>query len=39
MTQVGLVSGAASGIGAACAQRLVGTVDVLVDGGTCAVLE
>lgn len=30
VTDVGIVTGAASGIGAACAQRLVGTVDVLV---------
>jgi NAD(P)-dependent dehydrogenase (short-subunit alcohol dehydrogenase family) len=30
MTRVGLVTGAASGIGEACAERLVGTVDVLV---------
>ena len=30
MKQVGIVTGAASGIGAACAQRLVGTADVLL---------
>jgi len=30
MTEVGIVTGAASGIGLACAQLLVGTVDVLV---------
>lgn len=30
MSSVGIVTGAASGIGAACAERLVGTVDVLV---------
>ena len=30
MTQVGIVTGAASGIGLACARRLVGTVDVLL---------
>jgi len=30
MTQLGIVTGAARGIGAACAQRLVGTVDVLL---------
>jgi NAD(P)-dependent dehydrogenase (short-subunit alcohol dehydrogenase family) len=30
MTTVGIVTGAASGIGAACVQRLAGTVDVLV---------
>jgi len=30
MTSVALVTGAGSGIGAACAQRLVGTVDVLI---------
>jgi NAD(P)-dependent dehydrogenase (short-subunit alcohol dehydrogenase family) len=30
MTTVGLVTGAASGIGAACAHRLAGTADVLV---------
>jgi NAD(P)-dependent dehydrogenase (short-subunit alcohol dehydrogenase family) len=30
MTSVGIVTGAASGIGAACAQRLAGTVDVLL---------
>jgi NAD(P)-dependent dehydrogenase (short-subunit alcohol dehydrogenase family) len=30
MTSVSVVTGAASGIGAACAQRLVGTADVLI---------
>jgi NAD(P)-dependent dehydrogenase (short-subunit alcohol dehydrogenase family) len=30
MDQVGIVTGAASGIGAACARRMVGTVDVLL---------
>jgi NAD(P)-dependent dehydrogenase (short-subunit alcohol dehydrogenase family) len=30
VTRVGLVTGAASGIGAACAARLIGTVEVLV---------
>ncbi len=30
MTTVGVVTGASSGIGEACAHRLVGTVDVLV---------
>jgi NAD(P)-dependent dehydrogenase (short-subunit alcohol dehydrogenase family) len=30
MTTVGIVTGAGSGIGAACAQRLAGTVDVLL---------
>lgn len=30
MTSVGIVTGAGSGIGAACAQRLAGTVDVLL---------
>ncbi len=30
MTSVGIVTGAARGIGAACARRLVGTVDVLL---------
>ena len=30
MTSVGIVTGAASGIGAACARRLAGTVDVLL---------
>ena len=30
MTTVGIVTGAASGIGAACADRMAGTVDVLV---------